>query len=397
MNYNFDKIVNRRGTNCAKWDTQAKVYHNDHLLHFGVADMDFVSPEPIQQALQSVVNHGVYGYTDVNDEFYEVIQEHYQKKYGIVIPKAWIVYSPRVINSATAFINGSTKPGEGVIINEPCYSPLKDAISTNNRKPVAARTQFTDGAWHMNYDEINEAAIASSNTAMFFVNPDNPTGTVWGEDDITELMSIISKHQITIFTDEIHADLLKNGILHHSLIEKVDEYDRIVVANSLTKTYNIPGLEISYLIVPNKDIRTKIQKEFFKMGIHNPNIFSLPAFSAGYRECDDWLKSVNDYIDNNEKVVTDFLMENCPKFVVYPRQGTYTLWIDYSALKLPSEFVENWFLNKVGAEVYMGTAFGKYGDGFIRLNIATSRILIKHLLNAMKDNYDKLTDLDEQN
>jgi len=390
MKYDFDKLVNRRNTNSAKWDSQAKNYHNDSLMHLGVADMDFVSPEPIQTALRGVSDHGVYGYTDVDDAFYTSIQEHYLAKYGIKIPRDWIVYSPRVINSAAAFINTMTREGDGVIINEPCYSPLKDAIVTNDRRAIPVPTKFDAGAWHMDFEAIEEAAAQPLNRAMFFVNPDNPTGTVWDEAAVQQLMNIAAKNKILLFTDEIHADLLKAGIKHHSLIEFADQYDQIVVANSLTKSYNIPGLEISYLIVPNEQIRETIQTEFYRMGIHNPNIFSLTAFSAGYRECGDWQKAVNAYIDDSETLVRDFLAKNCPGFVVYPRQGTYTLWISYRDLDVTAEKVQNWFLNEVGAEIYMGNAFGKYGDGFIRLNIATSQILLKEFLAGMQEHYSDL-------
>ncbi|MDR3241626.1 MAG: aminotransferase class I/II-fold pyridoxal phosphate-dependent enzyme [Lactobacillaceae bacterium] len=394
MKTDFDLIINRRNTNSCKWDSQALRYHRNDLLHFGVADMDFKSPEPIQRSLMGIVNHDIYGYTDLNEKFYQSIQNHYHQKYNIEIPLEWIVFSPRIINSAAAFVNVMTQDNDGVLINEPCYSPLKNAIITNHRNPISIPLQFINNQWTMDFDLIETQALQSNNNTMFFVNPDNPTGTVWNQESTQRLMKIAKNHNLTIFTDEIHADILKSGVKHHSLLENLSLNDKIVVANSSTKSFNIPGLEISYLIIPNHEIREKIQLELNRMGFYNPNIFAGPALITGYTndECKQWLAELNLYVDANETYVCDFLHEHCPQFIVYPHQGTYTLWINYEQTNKTAEEIQEWFIEKVGAEVYMGSTFGPYGDGFIRLNIATSKLNLQQLLTAMDENYHLISD-----
>jgi cystathionine beta-lyase len=383
----FDEIIDRRNTNCAKWDTMAKKYGRNDLIHLGVADMDFRSPKPIIDAFSQVIENGIFGYTDLNDAFYTSIQRWIKKYNGVTIPEEWIVFCSRINIAAGICINSLTETNDKVIINTPAYSPLCDAIIKNNRVIVESPLTFKEDHFCIDFEQLE--SIVDENTKMFILcNPHNPTGRVWTRDEIEQLATFCIKHKIYLFVDEIHANFLAKNLTHTSILQiEGNIQDYLICANSITKTFNVPGIIVSYMIIPNNEIRTKVANDIDRIGIHNPNIFSLAAIEAGYNYCDDWLKDVCAYIDNNDKMVRDYILKYMPKFEVMPREGTYLLWINYEKLNISEKELEKWFLEEANVQVNMGSSFGEDGKGFIRVNIATSRLLLKKVLKRMKDAY----------
>ncbi len=385
--YNFDRIINRRNTNSSKWDTLAAKYGRDDLIHLGVADMDFESPEPIIQAFNKVVNHKIFGYTDLNEGFYKSIQTWIKKNTDVSIPRDWIVFCPRINIGSGICVDSLTSPNAKVLINSPSYSPLKQAVVKNNRSLIEVPLIIKNGKFTMDFDYME--SVIDKDTEMFILtNPDNPTGRVWSKDELERLAKLCKKHNLILFSDEIHSDILADGVDHYSTLKLGQEtHERLIYANSPAKTFNIPGIIISYMIIPNKELREKVEKSINSIGMHNPNIFSVAAIEAAYNECDEWLIGVRDYIDDNEKFVRDYFKENMNDFIVMPREGTYLLWIDYKALNINEDELLNWFINEVGVETYMGSNFGRFGLGYIRINIATSRKLLEQALSKMKNAY----------
>ncbi|GAA0179020.1 pyridoxal phosphate-dependent aminotransferase [Clostridium sediminicola] len=388
--YDFDKIIDRRNTNCGKWDTIAKKYGRNDLIHLGVADMDFMSPKPILDAFSQVVNHGVFGYTDLNDSFYTSIQRWIKKHNGINIPREWIIFCSRINIAAGICINTFTNPNDKVIINTPAYSPLRNAIIKNNRTVVDSPLIFKNDRYCIDFKQLE--SVVDENTKMLILcNPHNPTCRVWSKEELEQLVIFCLRHHIYLFVDEIHANLSSKNITHTSMLEiKGDIQNYLICANSITKTFNVPGTIISYMIIPNKEIRDKIAADIDRIGIHNPNIFSVVAVEAGYNYCDDWLEEACSYIDDNEKMFRSYISEHMPKFKVMPREGTYLLWINYENLDVTEKQLEKWFIEEANVEVYMGSAFGKDGEGFFRINLATSRLLLTKALNRMKNAYCNL-------
>lgn len=389
--YNFDKVINRRNTNCAKWDSLAAKYGRDDLIHLGVADMDFESPQPILEAFSKVVDHGIFGYTDLNDGFYLSIQRWIKKQLGVNIPREWIVFCPRINIASSICVDTLTSPNASAIINSPAYSPLKEAIVKNNRRLIENPLVINNGKFTIDFDKLE--SIVDDDTEMFILcNPDNPSGRAWSREELEKLAKFCIEKDLILFSDEIHSDLLAEGVKFNSALHMEQIYDRLVYTSSPAKTFNIPGIIISYMIIPNEELRNKVKKTIDRIGMHNPNIFSVLAVEAAYNHCDDWLRAVNDYVNENEKFVRDFLKDNLQEFVVMPREGTYLLWIDYSALAVNEDELRDWFINEAKVELYMGSNFSKDGNGYIRMNIAAPRKLLEQALNNMKNVYHKIKD-----
>lgn len=390
--YGFDEIIDRKNTNSAKWDSLAKKYGRNDLIHLGVADMDFKSPEPILDAFKKVVDHGIFGYTDLNDEFYTSIKRWINKQVGIDIPREWIVFCPRINVASSICVDALTKPDAKAIINSPSYSPLKQAVTKNNRQIIENPLIVKDGKFIMDFDYLE--SVVDNETEMFILcNPDNPSGRAWTKEELKDVADFCEKHDLILFSDEIHADILAKGVNHCSTLTLSEIHDRLIYASSLTKTFNIPGVIISYMIIPNQELREKIEQSIDKIGMHNPNIFSVVALEAAYNHCDDWLVAVNEYINDNEDFFCKYVNKHMKEFRIMPREGTYLLWIDYSALGIGEEELRDWFINEAKVEVYMGSSFGKDGVGYIRINLGTSRELLRQALSQMQEVYHKLLEV----
>ncbi len=390
-NYNFDKTINRKKTNSAKWDLLAAQHGRDDLIHLGVADMDFESPQPIIEAFQKVLDHKIFGYTGIDEGYYTSIQRWIKKQVGLDIPREWIVYCPRINMASSISVDSLVDPNAKVIVNSPAYSPLKESVIKNKRILIEnPLTLDMNGKFVMDFDYLE--SVVDQDTQMFILcNPDNPSGRAWSKEELEQLADFCNRHDLILFSDEIHADIIAEGVKNYSSLSLgPDLLDRLVYANAPTKTFNIPGIIISYMIIPNQELRSKIKKSIETIGMNDPNIFSVPALIAAYNDCDDWLEDVNKYIDDNESFVRQYLDENMKEFSIMPREGTYLLWIDYSALDIGQDELLNWFINEAKVEVYMGTNFGKDGLGYIRVNIATSRKLLEEALSRMKNVYHKI-------
>lgn len=389
-NNEFDVMINRRNTNCAKWDSMAQKYGKNDLIHLGVADMDFKAPQPILDAMHKIVEHGVLGYTDLNDDFYSNIQKWIYKKTGINILKEWIVFCPRINIASSVCVNSTVGPDSHVIINAPAYSPLVDAIVKNERVAIMNPLKRIGDSFIMDFDYL-EKVVNDQSEMFILVNPDNPSGRVWSKEELEQLARFCKKHHLILFSDEIHADILAKDVEYTSALTLIDQLDnKIIYANSMTKTFNIPGVIVSYMVIPDPKLRQKVENEIDRIGMHNPNIFSLVAVEVGYSACGSWLESLNSYIDSNEAFVRNFMSEYMPKFHILPREGTYLLWIDYSQLDILEEKLEQWFIEQAKVEVYMGSKFGKEGLGYIRVNLATPKARLHEALLRMKKKYKLL-------
>ncbi|QZY54453.1 MalY/PatB family protein [Crassaminicella profunda] len=386
MDSKFDEMIDRYHTNCAKWDEADEIYGKD-LIHLGVADMDFKSPEPVIQTMQNVLDHGVFGYTVLSDHYYEAIQNWMKKRFHWEIEKDWIVFCPRISIAVSLMVQTLTKEGESVIIQQPVYSPLREAVVKNNRKLIVNPLKYEDEKYTMDFDDL-EKKIDSSVKLMILCSPHNPVGRVWKKEELKKLEKLCVKHDIIVISDEIHSDLLYKGYEHTPLANVSEEMaKRSIICNSVTKTFNVPGVIVSNLIIPNKEIRKAIEDEIDRLGMHNPNIFSVPVVETAYTDCEEWVDEVLRYIHGNYEYFKEYVTTHMPKLKIIQPEGTYLLWIDYRALGLKEEEVYDWFIRKAKVGVYMGSVFGKEGEGFIRVNLATSRKNIELALERIKKFY----------
>lgn len=382
-NCDFDEIVNRRNTNCGRWDTMDKKYDTNDMIHLGVADMDFKAPAAIIDSFSKVIDMGVWGYTDLSDKFFYSIQRWYKKQYNIDIPREWIVFCPRINIASSICVETYTEKGDGIIMHTPAYGPLQNAILKNDRKMLSCPLKKNGEHYEMDFAQM-ESIVDEHTKMMILCNPHNPTGRAWTKEELVHVAEFCKKYNLILFTDEIHGDLMKSGLKHHTTLDISKEMnERIIVANSPTKTFNIPGVIVSYMIIPNENIRKEIEATIDRIGMHNPTIFAVPAVEKAYTECDDWYDAVKEYIDENEIFTRDFFSKYFPEFHIYPREGTYLLWIDYKKTGLTEQKLEEWFLKKANVSVYMGSVFGEAGRGYIRLNLASPRKVLEEAYNRM--------------
>ena len=390
MKINFDEWNERRNTNCGKWDTMDKKYQKEGMLHLGVADMDFRSPKQIIDAFQDILDKGIFGYTDLSDRFYENIREWMRQKHQAEVSREEIVFCPRINVSSSICVETFTEEMDEVIINTPAYGPLYQAVVKNHRKVVESPLILENGSYKINFAHLE--SVVTDKTKMFILcSPHNPVGRVWTREELEEVGAFCKKHDLLLFVDEIHGDIVAEGVTFTTaltLSETVRE--RLIVATSLTKTFNVPGVIVSYMIVPNEEIRSRIAQTIDRIGMHNPTIFAVAAVEHGYMECEEWYQQMLDYVNENEKFTREFFAEHFPEFEILERQGTYLLWISYEKLGITEEELEKWFLEKANVSVYMGSVFGNQGRGFIRLNIASPRTMLKEAYERMAAVYSEL-------
>ena len=390
MKINFDEWNERRNTNCGKWDTMDKKYQKEGMLHLGVADMDFRSPKQIIDAFQDILDKGIFGYTDLSDRFYENIREWMRQKHQAEVSREEIVFCPRINVSSSICVETFTEEMDEVIINTPAYGPLYQAVVKNHRKVVESPLILENGSYKIDFAHLE--SVVTDKTKMFILcSPHNPVGRVWTREELEEVGAFCKKHDLLLFVDEIHGDIVAEGVTFTTaltLSETVRE--RLIVATSLTKTFNVPGVIVSYMIVPNEEIRNRIAQTIDRIGMHNPTIFAVAAVEHGYMECEEWYQQMLDYVNENEKFTREFFAEHFPEFEILERQGTYLLWISYEKLGITEEELEKWFLEKANVSVYMGSVFGNQGRGFIRLNIASPRTMLKEAYERMAAVYSEL-------
>lgn len=390
MKINFDEWNERRNTNCGKWDTMDKKYQKEGMLHLGVADMDFRSPKQIIDAFQDILDKGIFGYTDLSDRFYENIREWMRQKHQAEVSREEIVFCPRINVSSSICVETFTEEMDEVIINTPAYGPLYQSVVKNHRKVVESPLILENGSYKIDFAHLE--SVVTDKTKMFILcSPHNPVGRVWTREELEEVGAFCKKHDLLLFVDEIHGDIVAEGVTFTTaltLSETVRE--RLIVATSLTKTFNVPGVIVSYMIVPDEEIRSRIAQTIDRIGMHNPTIFAVAAVEHGYMECEEWYRQMLAYVNENETFTREFFAEHFPEFEILERQGTYLLWISYEKLGITEEELEKWFLEKANVSVYMGSVFGNEGRGFIRLNIASPRAMLKEAYERMAAVYSEI-------
>lgn len=390
MKINFDEWNERRNNNCGKWDTMDKKYQKEGMLHLGVADMDFRSPKQIIDAFQDILDKGIFGYTDLSDRFYENIREWMRQKHQAEVSREEIVFCPRINVSSSICVETFTEEMDEVIINTPAYGPLYQAVVKNHRKVVESPLILENGSYKIDFAHLE--SVVTDKTKMFILcSPHNPVGRVWTREELEEVGAFCKKHDLLLFVDEIHGDIVAEGVTFTTaltLSETVRE--RLIVATSLTKTFNVPGVIVSYMIVPDEEIRSRIAQTIDRIGMHNPTIFAVAAVEHGYMECEEWYRQMLAYVNENETFTREFFAEHFPEFEILERQGTYLLWISYEKLGITEEELEKWFLEKANVSVYMGSVFGNEGRGFIRLNIASPRAMLKEAYERMAAVYSEI-------
>ena len=383
--YNFDEIIDRKGTSCVKYDGLKNAYQGkENLIPLWVADMDFATPDFIVEALKKRCEHPVFGYTFDDDEYYESIQTWLDYKYHWKTEREWISYIPGIVKGIGLAVQCFTQPGDKVIIQPPVYHPFRLVPTRMGREVVYNPLKFEDGVYKMDFEQL-ESLIDKDCKMLILSNPHNPGGVVWEKEALVKLAQICSAHGILVISDEIHAEMTYPQFRHHPFATVSEEAAACSVTfMAPSKTFNIAGIVSSYALVPDSRIREKFYS-FLEAGELNAGtIFAFTATKAAYRYGAEWLQQMRSYVIENVNFVDEYLKKNIPQIKVYRPQASFLVWLDCRELKLTQPELVQLFEDKAGLALNDGTMFGKEGEGFMRLNIGCPRSILNQALESLK-------------
>ncbi|KNF10033.1 cystathionine beta-lyase PatB [Gottschalkia purinilytica] len=383
--YNFDEIIDRKGTYSSKWDGLDRYFGTKEVLPLWVADTDFAPPREVVDALNNRVQHNIYGYPIIEPEHYEPIIKWSKKRYGYDLDVNWIINTPGVVTGLCAAIQALTKEGDEIIIQSPVYPPFFSSVTNNNRKLVENELINNNEIYEIDFDDLEKKASSGNAKMLVLCNPQNPVGRVWNREELQRVIDICIKNNIIIFSDEIHGDIIYKNKKFNSLLSFSKEYyDNIIVATAPSKTFNVPGLFFSYVIVPNQEFKNDISRILTNLSISPGNVFNIPASVAAYEYGEEWLEELLIYLEDNVDYLIDFVKERLPQVKVVKPEGTYLAWLDFSELFESQEELRNFLINEAKVGLNDGTTFGNKGNGFARLNFGCPRSVLKEGLERIE-------------
>ncbi|QAA33165.1 MalY/PatB family protein [Clostridium manihotivorum] len=388
MNYDFDKLIDRRNTNSIKWEFMHEFDKSvsDDTIPLWVADMDFPCAPEIIKALHQRVDKLIFGYSSNDtDRYYKAISSWYNRRFNWNIERQDIFYSPGVVPAIGYLIEILTKPTEGVIIQNPVYHPFAISIRSNNRVVVNNSLINNNGYYEIDFDDLEKKAKDPNNKLLILCSPHNPVGRVWKKEELLKVGKICSDNNVIIISDEIHSDLIRKNIKHTPLEVAFPEYKTgIITATAPSKTFNLAGMQLANIIIHDKEIQDKWKKYVNeKLNISLPTTFAITATEAAYLESEPWLEGLLNYLDENINFLEAFLKNNLPKTKFVKPEGTYLTWIDFSAYGYSNEEFNKLMIEKAKVLLESGTIFGEEGKGYFRVNIACPRALLEEAFNRI--------------
>lgn len=383
--YDFDQIIDRRGTNSVKYDFMAEHGMPEHVLPLWVADMDFAAPTEVVESLTEAARHGIFGYSEAGDSYFQAVHDWMLTSHKWQVEKEWLVKSPGIVFAIATAVKAYTQAGDGVMIQNPVYHPFSHVVHANGRTLVDNTLIQENGRYRMDYDRM-EQQIEESNVKLFVLcNPHNPVGRVWTREELQRLGEICVRHGVIIVSDEIHHDFIFPGHEHVVLAGMGEQFAQMTVTcTAPSKTFNIAGLQISNIFIPNPRMREAFQKELEKTGGGEINRMGLVAGESAYRYGRQWLEELMVYLKGNLDFVRDFLKERLPEIKLVEPEGTYLLWLDFGGLRLEGDALEDWLVHKAGLWLNDGRMFGTGGAGFGRLNMGCPRGILEQALGRME-------------
>lgn len=377
MKYDFDKTIDRRATNSYKWDSAP-----EGVLPMWVADMDFRTAPAIIDALQKRVAHGIFGYTRVPDAYYDAVTSWFSRRHGWDIDREWIIYTSGVVPAVSAVIKALTVPGDKVIVQTPVYNCFFSSIRNNGCEIVSNPLRRTADTYEMDFDALERCAADPRAKVMLLCNPHNPAGRVWTPDELTRLGNICLRNGVTVVSDEIHCELVYQGVKYTPFASLSDAFlHRSVTCVSPSKAFNIAGLQIANIVAFDNDMRSRIDKAININEVCDVNPFGVAATIAAYNEGEEWLNQLVDYLHGNYEAMAEFCRRELPEFPITRLEGTYLVWMDCSSLGMPSDALEHALLDDARLWLNAGTMYGAEGEGYMRWNIACPRSVMLDGLN----------------
>ncbi|MBN2282217.1 MAG: pyridoxal phosphate-dependent aminotransferase [Candidatus Marinimicrobia bacterium] len=393
MQYNFDEIINRRGTNSIKWDAGDLLKKigiterfDEQTISLWVADMDFACPPAVLAALRKKIDQRMFGYTAhyTSPDYYGALINWFSRRMNWKIHPEEIVYCPGTVHALNVAVRAFTKPGDGIIIQRPVYAPFTKAIEENNRNVVNNELINADCYYTMDFADLEEKAKDLKNTMMILCSPHNPVGRIWNADELRRIAQICRENNVLLIADEIHGDLIRCDQTFTS-IANVADTDNIVIGTAINKTFNVAGLHVSNIVIKNKELREKFQNT---LGMASPSPFGIATLIAAYNESEDWLEQLKVYIDGNFDLLEKYLAEKLTKVKYRRPEGTYMAWLDFSGYGLSPEEVHKKIYVDANVTLEDGKVFGKGSEHFQRICLPSPGPLLKEALDRIVKQFE---------
>lgn len=383
MRYDFDQIIDRKNTNSVKYDFAAERGKPEGLLPLWVADMDFQAPPEVIDALHKVAAHGIFGYSDAKPDYFQALAAWYADRFDWQIKKDWLLRAPGVVFTLCTAVRALTFPGDAVLIQRPVYYPFSRAILNTGRNLVNSPLILRDGRYEMDIADFEQKIVDHKVKLFILCSPHNPVGRVWTEEELRQIGDICLKYDVTVVADEIHADFVYPGHHHRVFSNLRPEFAAITVTcTAPSKTFNLAGLQGSNILISNPVLRKKLKNEIARTGYGELNIMALSACQAAYTHGGPWLEALKAYLGENLVCVRNFLAAHLPRVKLIEPEGTYLIWLDFSALNLDEAGLEERIAD-AGLWLDGGTTFGPEGLGFQRVNIACPRQTLEKALRQL--------------
>jgi len=358
----------------------------EDVLPMWVADMDFPTPTCVTEALTECVQHGIFGYSEPDAAYFEIVQNWFLRRFGWHIEQEWFVFSPGVVTAMYTAVRALTEMSDGVVIQQPVYRPFKSAVRHSGRKLLVNQLVYENGRYVIDFDDF-EAKVKQAK--MFILcSPHNPVGRVWTREELTRMGEICLKHNVIVVADEIWQDLIYKGHKHLVFSALAPEFANITVTTtSPSKTFNLAGLQHANIFIPNKSMRNKFKHEYSNCGLSESNVMGLIACKAAYEHGTEWLDELILYLTDNMSLIHSFLQERIPKIKLVKPEGTYLAWLDCTGLDLSPHELDEIVTNKAKLWLNDGTVFGAGGEGFQRINAACPRKVLNDALIRLESTF----------
>ena len=385
MKYDFDRIIDRKGTSCLKYDFAVEKGKPSDVLPLWIADMDLSAPPEVIEAIKQRAEHGIFGYTMPKRDYFEAIAGWFKTRHGWNADPDKFICTPGVVFAICTLIRALTVVGDSVLICQPVYYPFTSSIENNGRKLVVSELAYKDGKYTVDFDDFEKKIVENKVKAFILCSPHNPVGRVWTRAELERMGDICLKHGVFVISDEIHADFTQKGHTHLIFPTVKREFEKTcAVCTSPSKTFNLAGMQISNIYIPDGAVRKKFEDELDKIGYWEPSVFGITACAAAYNSGAEWLDSLKEYLNENLAFARGYIKDNLPEVKLVEPEGTYLIWLDCRAYGLTGEELQNLVEQKGKLWLDDGYIFGAGGSGFERINIACPRATLKTALERLK-------------
>jgi cystathionine beta-lyase len=384
--YDFDKIIDRHGTSSLKYDFQKERRGREDLLPLWVADMDFALPEEILEDIHKRVDHGIFGYTDPKDDYFDALKGWYKRRQNLDIAKESVTVTPGIVYAIAVAVRAYTDEGDSVIIQEPVYYPFRETIEFNKRKAVNNQLVYNKNKnkYEIDFRDFEKKIIDNKVKLFLLCSPHNPVGRVWTKEELTRLTDICIKHDVIIFADEIHSDFIYEGYEHTPLLSLGEEVvKRTVMGVSPSKTFNIAGLQVANVIIPNEELRRKFRFQNDAAGYSQGSLLGMTAMISCYNKGEQWFDELKEYLSGNIDYIRNFLKENLPEVTLIEPEGTYLIWLDFSKVTEDYKQLKKIIVDDAKLWLDPGIIFGRETALFERINVACPRSILELAMNRI--------------